>query len=149
MIRIQTNISKAVRRLEMRRVRIGRVQQFLKRKQPQYHQQAVELTYQTVYVDFPESDYERTGNLLQSVNAETIEEGNTMRIFIDPARANIAAASTGTYRYYPSYVLRGIFSWRGVKYPGPRLFLDAWYRVIGKRFIRDAQKEFRRAIEVK
>lgn len=150
MFSITVKGSQAIRRMKTRHANIKKLSDFFRKKQTIYHKQAVELTYQTVYQDFPESVYKRTGNLLSSVNSKLFKDNQSsgLQIFIDPSKANIKAESPKTFKYYPSYVLRGIFEWRGVKHPGPRRFLDIWYQVIGERFEKDFKKEFHDAIKV-
>ncbi len=114
-------------------------QKFFQKFKQKYHTMGFNKTWADVYVKFPEGDYERTGDLLNSFSTELITDG--MKLFLNET-STIAAVKPGEYQYYPSYVSRGIFS-RQVKHPGARNIPSGWKNFLGPIVLDD----FRKAVD--
>ena len=95
-------------------------QKFFAKNQAKYHTIGLTRLWTDVYWKFPEGEYKRTKNLLNSFSSDLIPDG--MKIFLNETDA-IAAKKPGEYKYYPSYVSLGTF----FKYQGePRNIPTGW-----------------------
>jgi len=154
-LKITANVSHAVRRMEVRQANVEQLRYFFNKRKGSYYVHAFQILYQTIYQDFGKPKYyQRTYNTLRALDTDTFQRGESagMHIFLNPIRGDIESKASkglarGALKYYPAYVLRGIF----FKTPGKmaeRPFLQRWHDIIGDRFVKEFKQEFHDAVEL-
>jgi len=137
----------------------------MKRKENSYRTRAKAVVQRVVYSARPNPKYPRSGNLLAATDVHNITsvDANTTHIFLNPGKASRSFRYTyrgasgpvqpqgllsywtitgqGGFRFYPSYVRRGILF--KIKVP-KRDFVAGWRNEIAPIYIADMGRAMRK-----
>lgn len=103
-----------------------------------FHLAGAGIVMEEVYLNFPEGDYQRTGNLFGAFDTQVKrkENGAVLTLFIDPKDDLASYSGSGLYRYYPPYVVEGRFFGTEGK---PRPFVKRWTKEVGEMVFEDVR----------
>jgi len=145
---VSSNIGSVILRMEKRTKNLEKIGQFFHKKKQPYFRRAYAIMWHVGYETYQPKAYQRTRNMLHSVDAKVIQEKKdpALRIFLNPRRAKILSKQRPSgFRYYPAWVRIGVFFGLEKKIAGlkARDFLAKWKAYFSGKFFADFKKEFR------